>query len=168
MQPFPHPNDASYKIWSTLANWPQRYSSFIWITTEWLNDRIPERQGKSSIAPLFQSRAIITFIFVVQLIFLAELCFTAQSTTLWRSYQAWSVNLHTLFLGRLRPHLISSHLSPLTLEVVGHHRWRCNNTFPSFPVFCCPQGISKPHSRPFLDVIFPSLLLSSGLVLLSG
>ena len=29
-----------------------------------------------------------------------------------------------------------------------------------FPVFCCPQGISKPHSRPFLDVIFPSLLLS--------
>ena len=43
----------------------------------------------------------------------------------------------------------------------GHHRWRCNNTFPSFPVFCCPQGISKPHFCPFLDVIFPSLLLSS-------
>ena len=30
-----------------------------------------------------------------------------------------------------------------------------------FPVFRCPQGISKPHSNPFLDVIFPSLLLSS-------
>ena len=61
MQPFPHPNDASYKIWSTLANWPQRYSSFIWIMTEWQewqNDRIPKGQGKSSIAPLFQSGAI--------------------------------------------------------------------------------------------------------------
>ena len=27
MQPFPHPNDATYKIWSRLANWLQRYSS---------------------------------------------------------------------------------------------------------------------------------------------
>ena len=26
-QPFPHPNDATHKIWSRLANWPQRYSS---------------------------------------------------------------------------------------------------------------------------------------------
>ena len=42
MQPFPHPNDASYKIWSTLANWPQRYSSFIWIMTERRNDRTTE------------------------------------------------------------------------------------------------------------------------------
>ena len=25
MQSFPHQNDASYKIWSKLANWPQRY-----------------------------------------------------------------------------------------------------------------------------------------------
>ena len=33
--------------------------------------------------------------------------------------------------------------------------------FPPFPVFRCTQGISKPHSHPFLDVIFPSLLLSS-------
>ena len=56
---------------------------------------------------------------------------------------------------------ISSHLSPLTSEVVGAHRWRCNNTFPPSPVFRCPQGITKPYSRPFLDVIFPSLLLSS-------
>ena len=53
MQPFPHPNDASYKIWSRLANWPQRYSSFIWIMTEWQNHRMPEGQGKSSIAPTF-------------------------------------------------------------------------------------------------------------------
>ena len=58
---------------------------------------------------------------------------------------------------------ISSHLIsvPKPWRSSGHHRWRCNNTFPSFPVFRCPQGISKPHSRPFLDVIFPSLLLSS-------
>ena len=27
MQPFPHPNDATHKIWSRLANWLQRYSS---------------------------------------------------------------------------------------------------------------------------------------------
>ena len=35
MQPFPRHNDVSYKIWSRLANWPQRYSSFFWIMTEW-------------------------------------------------------------------------------------------------------------------------------------
>ena len=57
----------------------------------------------------------------------------------------------------------SSHLIsvPYPWRSSGHHRWRCNNTFPFFPVFRCPQGISKPHSCPFLDVIFPSLLLSS-------
>ena len=27
MQPFPHPNDATHKIWSRLTNWLQRYSS---------------------------------------------------------------------------------------------------------------------------------------------
>ena len=27
MQPFPHPNDATHKIWSSLANWLYRYSS---------------------------------------------------------------------------------------------------------------------------------------------
>ena len=27
MQPFPHPNDATHKIWSRLANWLQSYSS---------------------------------------------------------------------------------------------------------------------------------------------
>ena len=27
MKPFPHPNDATHKIWSRLANWLQRYSS---------------------------------------------------------------------------------------------------------------------------------------------
>ena len=44
----------------------------------------------------------------------------------------------------------------------GYHRWRCNNTSPPFPVFRCPQGISKLHSRrPFLDFIFQPLLLSS-------
>ena len=31
MQPFPHPNDATHKIWSRLANWLQRYSnSKVW------------------------------------------------------------------------------------------------------------------------------------------
>ena len=27
LQPFPHPNDATHKIWSRLTNWLQRYSS---------------------------------------------------------------------------------------------------------------------------------------------
>ena len=27
MHPFPHPNDATHKIWSRLADWLQRYSS---------------------------------------------------------------------------------------------------------------------------------------------
>ena len=31
MQPFPHPNDATHKIWLRLANWLQRYlSSNVW------------------------------------------------------------------------------------------------------------------------------------------
>ena len=34
MQPFPHPSNASHKIWSRLANWLQRYSSLkVWMTT---------------------------------------------------------------------------------------------------------------------------------------
>ena len=33
MQPFPHPSDATHKIWSRLANWLQRYSSLkVWTT----------------------------------------------------------------------------------------------------------------------------------------
>ena len=28
MQPFPHPNDATHKIWSRLTNWLQRYSRY--------------------------------------------------------------------------------------------------------------------------------------------
>ena len=35
MQPFPHPTDATHKIWSRLANWLQRYSSLkVWTTTD--------------------------------------------------------------------------------------------------------------------------------------
>ena len=45
---FPHPNDASYQIWPTLAKWPQRYSSFIGIMTERQNDRTTEfREDKA-------------------------------------------------------------------------------------------------------------------------
>ena len=40
MQPFPHPSDATHKIWSRLANWLQRYSSLkVWTTTT--NDDLP-------------------------------------------------------------------------------------------------------------------------------
>ena len=47
-------------------------------------------------------------------------------------------------------HLISV---PKPRRSSGHHTWRCNNTFPHFPVFRYPQGIFKRHSCPFLDVI---------------
>ena len=47
----------------------------------------------------------------------------------------------------------SSHLSPLT---VGHHRWRCNNTFPSFPVFAALRESPNP-------IPVHSLMLSSHL-----
>ena len=50
MQPFPHHNDASYKIWSRLASWPERYSSFIWIMKERRNDR---RTGQIQYSPTF-------------------------------------------------------------------------------------------------------------------
>ena len=48
---------------------------------------------------------------------------------------------------------ISSHLSPLTLEVVGAPQITLQQYLPSFPVFRYSHGISKPNSRPFLDVI---------------
>ena len=35
MQPFPHPSDATHKIWSRLANWLQRYSILkVWTITD--------------------------------------------------------------------------------------------------------------------------------------
>ena len=35
MQPFPHPSDAIHKVWSRLADSPQRYSSLkVWRTTD--------------------------------------------------------------------------------------------------------------------------------------
>ena len=47
-------------------------------------------------------------------------------------------------------------ISPLTKTAASwNHRWRCNNTFPYLPL---PLGNLQ---TPFLDVIFPSLLLSS-------
>ena len=54
----------------------------------------------------------------------------------------------------------AAHLSPLTSEVVGVPQMTLQQ-YRSTPVFRCPKGISKPHYRPFLDVISPSLLLSS-------
>ena len=33
-KPFPHPSDATRKIWSRLANWLQRSSLKVWTTTE--------------------------------------------------------------------------------------------------------------------------------------
>ena len=111
MQSFPYPNDASYKIWSTLANWPQRYSSFIWIMTEWQNHRIPEGQGKSSIAPIFSKQGYKYVKLILILLFWGSFIvwfkwdlfvwflFYGPSTH-FRSFRAWSVNLATLFLGK--------------------------------------------------------------------
>ena len=37
---FPHPNDATHKIWSRLVNWLQRYSSLkVWTTDDDDDDR---------------------------------------------------------------------------------------------------------------------------------
>ena len=43
----------------------------------------------------------------------------------------------------------------------GHHRWICNNPFPSWPVFSCPSWAGKVHSCPLFDIVFPPLLLSA-------
>ena len=42
-----------------------------------------------------------------------------------------------------------------------HHRWICNNPFPSWPVFNCPSWAGKVHSCPLFDIVFPPLLLSA-------
>ena len=58
----------------------------------------------------------------------------------------------------------SSHLSPLTSEVVGAPQMTLQLYLPPYPVFRCPQGISKPfpvHSlmlSPYLFFCFPLLL----------
>ena len=52
--------------------------------------------------------------------------------------------------------LFLSSLSPLTSEVVGAPQMTVQQYLSTLP--CLPQWISKPHSRPFLDIIFPSLL----------
>ena len=67
-------------------------------------------------------------------------------TVLGSHYSRWNVcGLRSMRKSVLR---FSSHLisSPLTSEALGHHRWHCNNTFPPFPVFRCPQRISKSPS----------------------
>ena len=46
MQPFPHPSDATHKIWSRLADWLQRYSSLkVWTTTD-------DEDGRTDDGPL--------------------------------------------------------------------------------------------------------------------
>ena len=47
------------------------------------------------------------------------------------------------------------------LQSSGHHGWRCNNTFPPLHVFCWSHVISKYHSCPLVDAVFPSLPLST-------
>ena len=63
-----------------------------------------------------------------------------------------------LFIPSATYYHLLSYLSPLTSVIVGALRIV---TFPTFPVFHCPQGISKLYSCPFLDVTFPSLHLAS-------
>ena len=55
---------------------------------------------------------------------------------------------------------ISSHLSTLTSAVIGAPQMTLQQYLSTLPCSLL-KGISKPHSHPFLDVIFPSLLLSS-------
>ena len=96
MQPFPHPNDASYKIWSRLANWLQRYSSFIWIMMERRNDsdRMTERQGKSSIAPTFSKPGFKKRSSAQMVICLTYKLMSTQQRHGWMS---WFMSLSTVF-----------------------------------------------------------------------
>ena len=43
----------------------------------------------------------------------------------------------------------------------GHHRWLCNQFPPLFSVLHCPLGLDELQACLFLDVVFPSLLLSA-------
>ena len=45
-------------------------------------------------------------------------------------------------------HLISFHLSPLTSAVVGHHRWRCNNTLSFHLSLSSAAHRESPNSIP--------------------
>ena len=56
---------------------------------------------------------------------------------------------------------ISSHLSPLTLEVVGAPQMTLQQYISILPCLPLPSGNLQTPFPPFLDVIFPSLLLSS-------
>ena len=54
-----------------------------------------------------------------------------------------------------------SHLSPLTSEVVGAPQMTLQQYISTLLCLPLPPGNLQPHSRPFLDVIIPSFLLSS-------
>ena len=56
--------------------------------------------------------------------------------------------------------LVLSHLNPLTSAVVGAPQMTLLQYNSTFLCLSLSQGISKLHYCPFLDVIFPSLLLS--------
>ena len=57
--------------------------------------------------------------------------------------------------------LFYSILSHILARSSGHHRWICNNPFPSWPIFSCLSWAGKVHSCPLFDIVFPPLLLSS-------
>ena len=61
MQPFPHPNDATHKIWSGLANWLQRYSSSkVW---NFLHSRASNSKMSGLIWPKIElDRAVMPFL----------------------------------------------------------------------------------------------------------
>ena len=54
-----------------------------------------------------------------------------------------------------------SHLGPLTSEVVGAPQMTLQQYLSTIPCLPLASGNLEPHSRQFLDVIFPSLLMSS-------
>ena len=91
-----------------------------------------------------------------------------------RSFNIWihlCVTERRLIMDRLdcKTRVLSSLLFLLFYSILshnlgrssGHHRWICNNPFPSWPVFSCPSWAGKVHSCPLFDIVFPPLLLSA-------
>ena len=66
--------------------------------------------------------------------------------------------LLSIFLLLIQQHLCILFYSILSHNLgrsLGHHRWICNNPFPSWPVFSCPSWAGKVHSCPLFDIVFP-------------
>ena len=87
-------------------------------------------------------------------------CFLYQGLNIWNkeNHKATKFWLRIFVNSELLFYSILSHNLGRSSE---HHRWICNNPFPSWPVFSCPSWAGKVHSCPLFDIVFPPPLLLS-------